>query len=149
MIVLRGVRPRCACDAASPPCPAYASTSVSRTVTPPAVSVQPSRPRAARSTGPASRAARLATDPLAGPVPPGVEAVGGRGELLGHRAGAGGAARGPGGQRAAHREHLADLGRQVRADRGQVLVGDLVERALAGRADDDEPAGDLVRFAER
>src|SRR5690348_10779676 len=58
MTALRGVRPRWAWEAASPPWPAYASTSVSRAVTPLAVRWQPSSPRAARSTGPANSSPR-------------------------------------------------------------------------------------------
>ena len=46
MTWLRGVGPRWACDAGSSPVPAYASTSVRRTVTPPADTVQPSSVRA-------------------------------------------------------------------------------------------------------
>src|SRR5262245_57962736 len=50
MTVLRGVRPRCACEAGSSPTPEYASTSVSRTVTPYALTRHPSSDRAADST---------------------------------------------------------------------------------------------------
>src|SRR5215468_544749 len=101
MIALRGVRPRWAWEAASAPVPAYASTSVSLAVTPLAVSRQPSRPRAALSTGPASSSARdtparLLTrnvlqrqHSLAGPVPPGVQPVPGGGQLVGDRPGTG------------------------------------------------------------
>src|SRR5690348_13013491 len=69
MTALRGVRPRWACEAASPPWPAYASTSVSRAVTPLAVRWQPSSPRAARSTGPANNSPRSTPRMLASPAP--------------------------------------------------------------------------------
>src|SRR5262245_43804099 len=58
MTALRGVRPRKACEAASS-APRYASTSVSRTVTPPATMRQPSKSRAASSTRAAGRSVQF------------------------------------------------------------------------------------------
>src|SRR5262245_59242020 len=120
---VRGVFPRYACEPASF-APSYASTSVSRTATGPCRRVAPSRRGATSRTGRA-RTWRRSAEPAMHPIDRGRQLV----ELLGHPGGGGAAAAVARGHRPLDGQHRAHLGREVRRDRRQLLVGQLVELA--------------------